>query len=253
MFQLRTVVCAAVAALALSTSLNAAAVSVDSVTASWISSTASPGDFPCVAGVGTPNLSWGHNLAPCDLAPAAQSGFDVTSSIPPALPFVVPPDTPWFELADFVHRNNPVNDPITSAVLRLSVDLTVDGTPINQLFDYTFMLNETPNNPPACGPEGGTPTGGGGVGCNDIVTIVAPAAPAVFMVGSTTVTLALRFSTDGGVTTTDQFITTENANNAAALYGKITADVGDIPEPATMFMAGGALLLAGAARRFRRR
>lgn len=251
MIKFRTAACATVAALALSMTLSAAAVSVDSVSASWTSAAAPPGDFPCIAGLGTTDLSWGHDAAPCDLPPAQQSGFDIDPSIPPAQNFVVPPDTPWFKLADFTHRNNPVNDPITSAVLQLSVAMTIDGNPVNPVFNYTFLLNETPNNPAACGPEGGTPTGAGGVGCNDIVTIVPPPAPAVFVVGGVTVTLDLRFSEDGGLTTTNQFITTENQDNAAALFGRITAVEDQVPEPATFVMAGGALVAAALARRYR--
>jgi len=251
MLNLRTAVKLSVATLALTAGLSAASVTVNSVAGSWTSATAPPGDFPCIAGVGTANLSWGHNLNPaCDLTPANQSGFDIAPTIPPPQVFVVPPDTPWFKIANFTHRNNPVNDPITSAVLRLTVNMTIGVTPVVSLFDYTFLLNETPNNPPACGPEGGTPTGLGGPGCRDVVTIMAPAAPAVFLVDGTTVTLALRFSEDGGATTTSQFLTTENVDNSAELFGKITADA--VPEPATFVLGGGALLLLGAARRFRR-
>lgn len=251
MINLRTIASAGVIALVLSMGLSGAAVSVDSVTASWTSAAAPPGDFPCIAGVGSANLSWGHDAAPCDLAPATQSGFDVAPTIPPPQAFVVPPDTVWFPLADFVHRNNPVNDPITSAILQLSVDMTIDGNPVNAMFDYTFLLDETPNNPVACGPAGGTPTGLGGAGCNDIVTIVPPVAPAVFIVGSTTVTLELRFSTTGPGGVTTEFITMEGTDNDAELFGRITAVEDQIPEPATFLLAGGALLLAGAARRFR--
>lgn len=247
MRRFRSVTLITIFGLALSFSLQASSVTVNSVTGTWTSATAAPGDFPCIAGIGTGSVSWGHNAAPCDLAPAAQSGFTVTPTIPPPQNFVVPPDTGWFRLADFVHRNNQVNDPILSATLQFGVGLNIDGTPLNPAFTYTFNLNETANNPAACGAAGGTPTGQGGAGCNDIVSIM-PLSPATFVVGGTTYTMNVQFSQDG-TNPTSNFITLENANNTAGLYARIAAATTAVPEPATFTLAGVALLAAGIMRR----
>ncbi len=249
---LKTAAKATVAALALAMSLSAANVSITLVSGTWTSTTSSPGDFPCVAGIGTSSVSWGHNLDPigCDLAPADQSGFVFVSNIPPQQDFVVPPDTGLFPLGTFIHRNNPVNDPVETADLKLDVDLLINGSPFSTSFTYTFDLNETPNNPVGPCPTGGTPTGSGGVGCNDVVSIVTNPAPIVFNAGGTLVTLTLQFSQDGGATPSSQFITTENQDNLAVLYGQITA-TSDVPEPMTFVMAGGALLGLGLVRRYR--
>jgi len=251
MLSLRSAANVAITGFALTLCLQAASVTVNSVTGSWTGTTAAAGDFPCVAGIGTGNLSWGHNAAPCDLAPAAQSGFDVAPTIPPPQNFVIPPDTGWFRLADFTHRNNQVNDPILSATLQFGLGLNIDGTPLNPSYTYTFNLNETPNNPSACGATGGTPTGQGGAGCNDIVSISSQ-APATFTVGATTFTLDLQFSQDG-TNPTSSFITLENANNTAGLYARITSATTDIPEPATFILTGAALLGVGLMRRGRTR
>ena len=154
-----------------------------------------PGDPVITNGVPTSSISWGEA--------AIQSGYDVTITIP---------DPTQFPVADFTHRNFPVNDPsLTSVVLDIVIDFDVDGIPFGSLpFTFTFTHEETPNNLDPC-PYPTPP----GEGCTDRVTFLEAPLPTTFTIGGKTYTLGMTFLDESG-NPVEEFITSEGgvANTA---------------------------------------
>ncbi len=216
-----------VSVLLLATSASAAIIDVDSVTGAWQNPNPVAG-ITISNGAPTSTISWG--------VPAGtdQSSYVFFSQVPPPKSVTVPPSPSiWLDFGDFTHNNQPIFPPsLTSTELALTLAMEVDGTPVNQSFVYTFNHEETPNVAPCA--YGGL--------CNDRVTVNSPSAGA-FNVGGTLYTLELRFSTDGGLTTSNQFITLEGQANPADLFGRFTAEnvPGQVPEPGTMLLIGSGL------------
>jgi hypothetical protein len=208
-------------------------IDIHSVSGIW--SSANPGAG--VSGVNTGTIAWG-NLVPPELedVPAGQ----------------------FFKLGVFVHKNNPIYSPfLSSAVLDVTINMAVPangpGGPSNltKTFQYNFAHDETNNG----GYRGNCPYGGANYqginyyGCADQVLISNPLATQSFTVGNILYTLKVGFSTDGGKTIKDTFLTKEKKDNYAKLYGKFeTSTV--VPEPS--FYAFLSLGIAGICVRARR-
>jgi hypothetical protein len=149
-----------------------------------------------------------------------------------------------FDLGTLFHYNNPVtgNTP-TSITLTLMTNIQ-GATPANQGFAFGFTVDETPNNGPvsAC-PYPST------VPCSDKITFTNLDTTNAFTLGGLPYTMELLgFSTDGGHTVTNSFISNEGATNQAHLYAEFTAPHA-APEPATLAVLGVGLLgLAGVKR-----
>lgn len=204
----------------MATSASATLIDVDLVTGAWQNPVPVAG-ITISNGIPTSIISWGDPVAD----EGAQSGYVFTSEVPPSVSVIVPPSpSGWFDFGNFTHNNQPIYPPsLTSTELALALTMDVGGVSANQSFVYTFNHNETPNPAP------------------DVVTITPPSA-GVFYVDGTLYTLELRFSTDGGLTTTNQFTTAEGQPNTADLYGRFTSDITSVPEPGTMLLLGCGLM-----------
>lgn len=215
---------------------------VDSVSASWSNNQPNPGVPPIVITPPPPGptdtIRWGTPASA-----AGQSGYDFTAQKPVAL-IDVPPTSQWLDFGDFVHINQPITgDPLTSVVLTLLLDLTVGGTPVNGIsFNYTFHHEETPNAFPC---DYGATNGP----CDDRVTIDYPSA-GTFLVAGVLYTLELGFMDNPGDPIINTFVTGEGLDSEADLFGRFTANLTPVPEPATMLLLGSGLLgLAGYGRK----
>ena len=184
-----------------------------------------------------PTLRWGNPTTG-----AGQSGYDFVTA-PTPIEFDVPPDTGPFVLGEFTHINNPITGTLLSNTeLTINAAVEVAGTSVG-FREFVFELNheETPNSPPICADGGQNGVGVNLFGCADIIDISTMASSDSFLVDGVLYTLTvIGFSTDGGATILDQFITRERARNAALLIAEITAVA--IPAPGAML-----LLLTGLA------
>ncbi len=174
--------------------------------------------------------------------PAGPSGYNW---LPTGTPFNATTDV-LFALGTFTHVNKPIgaNQAISSVDQSFSVGTFT--SPATLTATFTFMHEETPNQTPCLYP--------GGPPCNDKVTITNALFNDPFTYNGTNYFFSLLgFSTNGGVTIDDEFITQEGQNNSAQLYAIITHEpIGGVPEPTSLVLLGGGLLAAAARRRLRR-
>lgn len=184
-----------------------------------------------VTGLNTNRVSWG------------EPGFDRSSAfVFDGASVDAPLDGSLFALGDFTHENFPIFPPaIQSADLGISIDFVSEG--INQMFNYTFELDETPNITGSCVYPGITV-------CPDRVTIPNASSTETVELGGIEYVLAIvGFSTDGGTTITDGFITEEDSDNVATLYARLVEH--QVPEPGVLSLIGLGLIAFGVKNRKR--
>ena len=158
----------AAAALLAASAADAATVTIESVDGAWTSATAEYGAYSNqITGLGTTELGWGIPY----YRGGQQSGYEFVATTPPA---VTLSEGASFVLGTFTHNNYVIygSTSITSAVLELTFNLSIDGIMHSLTQAYDFLHWETPNLDRVCANGGANGSGVNSYGCADRVQAV---------------------------------------------------------------------------------
>jgi hypothetical protein len=261
-----TMVAASLAALAFASAPASATVTVQikDIVGQWQFAVPVPPTTTITNGTPTSIVSWGTPAFPN----TTQSQYQFTNGADLSITLLPPVDSGPELFGTFAHLNFPIfcaaAGCLSSVELKVTADIVVAGQDEGtKTFVFDFSHDETPNGGPPGGPFTGTcpfpvPGSPNGVpgpninGCADHVTVTNSNSSQTFTVGGVNYTFSfLGFSQNGGVTITNDFLTTENQTNIAGLYAQVvTTEVPTAPEPGSLALVGlAALGVAGALRR----
>jgi hypothetical protein len=210
----KMLLCAGALSASLALPAFGAVISIDSVTGSWGSVSGGTN----ITGEGSNEIRWG---VPSN-ADNLKSGYLFDGAAPVAFLANIAEE---FTLGDFTHFNYAIQSGggIDSAVLNLTLAISIDTVPFADLLSFDFMHNETPNTGSGC--------------CNDIVSFDSMSTSDQFVVGGVAYSLDLAGFRVGG-DLMENFSTTEGQANVAQLRGVFTATEVKVPEPGTLALLG---------------
>ncbi|MDY7015767.1 MAG: THxN family PEP-CTERM protein, partial [Cyanobacteriota bacterium] len=133
-----------------------------------------------------------------------------------------------FKIGTLRHFNNSI--PTGTEATAVDLGITLDfGTPsFSKVFNFTFDINETPNEDPC--PVGNPP-------CADIISFPGPLPSEMFEFMGMNFTLELvKFASAVNEPGTNHFISPEGGTNSTMLFGKISKV--NVPEPGILGALG---------------
>ena len=227
----------AVAAFIAAPSVEAATVTMESVTGAWTSATAENSAYSgYVNGLGTSAIDFGIPY----YRRGAQSGYEFEATTPPAATLS---EGTSFVLGTFTHNNFVIygGTSIASAVLELTFNLSIDGIVHSFSQAYDFLHWETNNLESTCANGAANGVGVNSNGCADRVQAVSnPSLSPSFLMDGVEYIIEISsfmgFGNDNGVPT---FWTREGYANSAQLTATYHT-VAAVPLP-----PAGLALLAG--------
>ncbi len=221
-----------IAGLFLAASVSAAPLTISNVAGGWQNPDVAPDTAATVvidnqAASSPDRINWGVGFPDPLTDPVSGYIFDVLDGdVSPALNSV-------FALGTFTHENFPISQ-FNFFGVEYALTFDTNGIPVNLGNVFLFEHNETPNVGPC--PVGVPP-------CADIVTISQLTFNQLIDVGGDLYFFSLLgFSTDGGNTFDNVFVSDEGAANSAVLYAQITEQpIPQVPEPASLGLMGAGL------------
>lgn len=216
---------------------HAISFTVTNITGDWSNTVGGTNvNYPADVAVGYGNqaqdqVRWGTDVG------NGQSGLGFTGNAGGVAGNLSVPVNTTFEIGQLVHFNRPIAVGTNSTASDLTLTMAFVEIP-NQVFTFTFAIDETLNQAPCAYP--------GSTTCPDRITFPSSLPSQTFSYLGNLYTLQLVGFANalGGDPVTD-FISEEGTDNDTLLFGRITEVV--IPEPTTMLLLGSGLLgLAGA-------